>query len=163
MKKTLIILIFFLGSILLINEAQSQISISVKEKGWSESIDGYDLESGPGSNLLPAYENTLNQISIEVTGTSNSSDSWRVDIKKTNITWNNNLVFSVKRTSDGSGNGSIDPSGSSYLDLTNIDQTFFSGSGNRNGVYIRYKFSGVSVLIPPKEYKITITYTIVDT
>jgi hypothetical protein len=159
-KTILIVLLFFLGFIPSIIEAHTP-SILVNEGGWSKTISANNLVSGPGSNLIGEYESNSDLVEVNISGASGTGDNWRIDIKKTDTTWNNNLHFWAKRNNDGTGGGSIS-GGTSYLQITNIDQSFFSGSYNRDDIHIQYKLSGVSVSIPPKEYKITITYTVVD-
>lgn len=155
-----IFLICFLASFLFTAQAvYAVISISVTGS-WVEIIDKNDLSSGVGSNLQSTYTSISGQVTIDVSGTSDVSDAWRVDVKKIDSSWSNELHPSVMRTSDGTG-GSVS-GGGSYQEVTNTNASFFSGSGDVTGIKVRFKMTGASVAITPASYSTNIYYTIVD-
>jgi hypothetical protein len=129
--------------------------------GWSVILDSTDLVSGAGSNLTSQYESSTDQVLVDIYNSAGGGDTWRVDISKSDISWNNSLSVYCKRTSSGTG-GSV-AGGSSYLGITNIDQQFFTGSDNVTGIGFQYKLDGVSVSIPPAVYSTSIVFTVVDT
>jgi len=141
--------------------ASAAISISLAGL-WSETVDASDLAGGAGSNLISTYESASNQVSIDVSGTAGDSDTWRVDVKKTDTSWHSDLHLSLRRTSDGSGSGTI-AGGASYQEATETFGEFFSGSGDRASINVQLKITGVSVNVPADSYSATVYYTVVDT
>ncbi len=97
-------------------------------------------------------------MSIDITATSGN---WGLDVKKIDTNWHSNLHLHVKRTSDGTGSGTIS-GGDSYQEVTDIDQSFFSGNSDRSNVNVQLKLTGVSIQVPPDTYTTTIYYTVFD-
>lgn len=161
MKRNFVILILLSGLIFLNTKAWAIVSISATG-GWSETIDASDLQAGAGSNLTDTYESAAGATALTISNTTGNTDNWRVDVKRTDTNWHGNLHLYVKRTSDGTGEGSIS-GGLSYIEITTIDSQFFSGAGDRNSINLQYKLTGMSVSVPPNAYGTTITYTVVDT
>jgi len=167
MKKTskALFLIFLLSIIITNQSVWAVIGISVTPKvpgGWFETISYWDLQAGAGSDLKSEYESDIDTESIDIAETAGSGDNWRVDVKKIDTNWDNDLMISIERMSDGTGPGSIS-GGVAYMQLTNTDQIFFSGSGDRSGIQVRIKISGVSVInIFAGNYDTTLYYTVVD-
>lgn len=128
---------------------------------WTQTIDSDDLLSGAGSNLNSTYESSSEQVLIDISNTMGSGDSWRIDIRKSDISWNSNIKVFAHRTSNGSG-GSV-YGGTSYIQITDSDQTFFSGTDDVSDIGIQYKIEGISIEINPNIYTTTIIYTVVDT
>ena len=155
-----IILIFLLAPLFFAAQtAHAGISITVSGD-WFETIDRNDLISGAGSDLNSAYTSVSGQVSIDISGTTGPADAWRVDVRKLNDNWNNDLNQYVRRASDGSG-GSV-AGGDSYQSVTDIDTSFFSGSGDVTGIKVQLRLTGVSVQIPLSSYSAVIYYTVVD-
>ena len=140
----------------------ASISITVVSDGWLEIIDESDLIAGAGSDLRSTYESGSSEVSIDILGTSGGEDNWRVDVKRVDTGWHNDLSLYAQRTSNGSGGGTIS-GGSQYMVVSTSDQTFFSGSGDRAGIEVQLKLSGVSIQIPLGTYTTTLYYTVVDT
>jgi hypothetical protein len=132
------------------------IAISVTGGSWSETIGSPPPPAG--SNLPNTRESTTNAISINITSTNGN---WGLTVNKTNIKWHDNLHLWVKRTSDGSGLGSIS-GGSSYVEATDIGNAFFNGNGDRSNVNIQLQLTGISIQVPPDTYTATIYYTVTD-
>lgn len=129
---------------------------------WTDLfITANDLAAGPGSNLNGLYESNIDQATIDIFNTAGNSDSWRVDVKRTDTTWSSIPTLAVKRYDSGSGNGSIS-GGLAYQTVGTTDMSFFSGTGDRTGVHIQLKISNVSLSLPPGNYSSTISYTVVD-
>jgi len=134
-------------------------AISITATGnWSETIDASDLTAGAGSNLIDTYQSAADAVSMDIAATSGN---WKLDVKKINSNWHDNLHLYIQRTSDGTGPGSIS-GGDSYLEVTDIDITFFSGNGDRSNVNVRLKLTGVSVQVPPGVYTAAVYYTVSD-
>lgn len=137
--------------------AHAGTSISVTGS-WSEAIDKNDLVNGAGSDLQSTYTSISGQISIDISG---ASGDWRVDIRKVDTNWNDNLHTYVRRTSDGSG-GSVS-GGTSYKSVTDINTSFFSGSGNVTAINVQLEMRNASIQITPSSYSTVLNYTVVDT
>ncbi len=154
------VLVFLLGFIFLADKAESAISITLTG-GWSETIDENDLQAGAGSDLIDTYESDSDAVSISISEATGAEDTWRVDVKKVDTNWHGNFILYVKRTSDGTG-GSVS-GGTSYQQMTDTYQSFFSGSDDVSGINVQLKLSGVSIQIPLDIYTTTVYYTVVDT
>lgn len=129
--------------------------------GWTETIDENDLQSGAGSNLIATYESVTNASTAGISNCTGDSDNWRVDVKRSDSGWQGDFVLYAKRTSDGTGTGSIS-GGLSYIEITTADVEFFSGAGNRDNIDLQYRLTGMSVNASPNTYNTTIMLTIVD-
>jgi len=130
--------------------------------GWNETVNESDLISGAGSNLVDTYESTIDATNITISNCIGDSDNWRVDIRRVNEGgWQGVLTFYVKRTSDGTGNGSIS-GGLSYIEITSTDTEFFPGAGDRSNITIQYQLTGMSINASPNHYNTTIIFTVVD-
>lgn len=157
-NKILIIISIFC---LIILSAPVYAVISITASGsWSETINEIDLISGAGSDLSSTYESISSAVSISVSGTAGGGDNWRVDVRKSDTTWHNDFVLYNQRTSDGTG-GSVS-GGLAYQVITDIDQSFFSGSDDVSGINVQLKLSGMSVNVAPNNYSTTVYYTVVD-
>lgn len=130
--------------------------------GWTNLvINSSHLRGGAGSDLADSFESNADATMINITGTSDTSDIWEVKIRKSASSWTSDATLYVERTGDGSGAGSIDE-GTSYMAVGESDVTFFSGSGDRTNVPVRYKISGLSISVPTGTYSALITFTVVD-
>lgn len=132
------------------------VSITVTGS-WAETIDALDLQAGAGSDLIDTYESASNTVAIDIIAPTN----WRVDVKKSDTNWPANFQLYVRRTSDGSGSGSIS-GGTSYQEITDTDQSFFNGTLDRSNITGQLKLTGVSVQIPVDTYTTTVYYTVVE-
>ncbi len=147
------LLMFFIFA----GQSGSATDISVTGS-WSETIDENDLLAGAGTDLKNSYESPDNQVSITI---SNTTGSWRVDIKRVDTNWHADLSLSVRRTGSGAG-GSVS-GGDTYTEVTGTDQPFFTGSNGVSGITAQIKLSGMSIQVSPDSYSATVYYTVVDT
>ena len=149
-------MVFFLSS-----PASAVINITVTGS-WTQTIDKSNLTAGAGTNLTGTYTSAQNVNQVSITGTINKNDNWQVNIKRIDTTWNSSLLIFARRTSAGTGNGSIS-GGNAYIQVTQSDTTFFSGAGDRSSINIQLQLTGASLQIPPNQYTTTIQYTVIDT
>ena len=126
---------------------------------WFETIDAADLSGGAGSDLVSTHESSADQVSIDIGDAP--TQSWRVDVRKVDTDWHGDLSLYVRRTSDGSGSGSI-AGGTSYQQLTSTYQEFFSGGLDRSGIAVQLMLDGVSATMPCGSYLTTVYYTVVE-
>lgn len=124
---------------------------------WSPTIDATDLQVGAGSDLNNSYESASNAVIVDIFQTG---VAWRVDVKRVDTFWHADLVLWVKRTGDGSSPNS---GGTEYIEVTAIDQAFFTGVDDSRDIPLQLKLSGVSISVPPNSYSTTIYYTAVET
>ncbi len=153
------ILIFLFVLALIGVRLVSAISITVTPGSIAMTVDESDLQGGAGSDLIDTYQSASDLIRIKISQTSGLR--WIVYVRKLDINWHNDLHVFLRRTTDGSGPGTI-RDGTSYMELTDVDQQFFRGQRNRNNVRAQAQLTGVSVDIPPDTYSTTIYYTVVD-
>lgn len=152
-------IIFFVVCLLIQVDTAAAIQIAVTGD-WSRDVTSDDLAGGPGTDLNDTYESDSDQALITISDTS--GHTWRVDVRRVDTDWPGGLVLSVRRTGDGTGGGTI-MDGTSYQAVGTLDGEFFSGSGDRSGIPIQSKVSGVSVELGRDTYSTTVIYTVVDT
>ena len=137
-------------------------AIDVATSGaWSITVDATDLVSGAGSDLVASYESASSEVTIDLTNTADSGDAWRVDVKMTG-SWHADLHLWVRRTGGGSGPGTIS-GGTTYQEITSTYAASFSGTGDRTGVPLQFKVTGVSVGVDPTAHLRVVVYQVVDT
>ena len=129
---------------------------------WSLSIGQANLQGAAGSDLSTYYESATTQLTMAISGSN--GHTWRVDVKRVNVTWHSDFRLYIKRTNGGtSGSGSLYAGGTEYVLITQNNQTFWTGIGDRAGIYLQYQLTGVSCAIPAASYSNTIYFTIVQT
>ena len=128
---------------------------------WARTIDASNLLGGAGSDLVSTYESASN---VGIVNISSTVGNWTLVVSKPDLpTWHGNLHLYVKKTSDGSGSGTIIPSGeTAYQEITDTDLPFFSGSVDSSNINLRLKLEGVSIQVPPGTYTTKIYYTVSD-
>lgn len=124
--------------------------------GWSGVIGAADLIAGAGSNIGDK-DSAPNATFLMVSATGYS---WRVDVRRSDMSWNSNLILYARRTSDGTGSGIVF-GGTSFVPVGTIAVSFFSGNGSRANMGVQYRLHS-SVSVPPGNYSTTIIYTVVQ-
>jgi hypothetical protein len=124
---------------------------------WTETIDANDLIAGAGSNVTSQYESVTGSTTHDIVNTAGGS--WRIVARRADSTWHGNLILFVRRTSDGSGPGSI-LGGTSYVQLSALDTEIFTGTGDRSIIAVQFKLTGMSKDISPNTYSSGIIFTI---
>jgi hypothetical protein len=153
MKIYIFLILFFIFAIGQAGAGNVNITAS---GGWNFTIGPADLSAGPGSDIADkdsAPSATL--LTVSATGFN-----WRVDVNRSDTTWNGNLTLNVRRTSDGTGSGIVS-GGGSFIPVGLINSLFFSGSGSRSNMGVQYRQKS-SVKVPPGSYSTTVIYTIVQ-
>ncbi len=129
--------------------------------GLMRIVGASDLVSGAGSNLHTTFDDA-GATSLSIVNTSGSNDRWRIDVRRSDATWHNALRLYVKRISDGSGGGTV-TGGLSHVEISGTPVEFFSGEGDRDGLFLSYQLTGMSVSVSPNIYSTTVIFTVVDT
>jgi hypothetical protein len=140
-------------------------AVGIKVSGkWTEQVGESELTAGAGSDLSPTYTSATGQFTLRISGFGTDiavQDAWRIDVRKVDSSWDAALNIFVKRTSNGTGTGLV-IGGTSFQEVTNIDQTFFTGSNNRTSLDVQSRITGVSLQISPAAYTSAIVFTVVD-
>ena len=130
---------------------------------WDLIITDLDLQGGAGDDFNPSYESASDAVTVDIGGIHPFNQNYQVDVSKVDSTWHSNFHLYVRRTSEGSGHAKSTISGGlTYQEVTDIDQTFFSGTGGRDGITIQLNLTGVSIQVPPDTYLTTIYYTALE-
>ncbi|WP_233490323.1 hypothetical protein [Thiocapsa marina] len=131
--------------------------ISLTGGDWSETIDAGDLIAGAGSDIRSPIESGSYQATLDISNTGGAL--WTVGVQRSGSSLPSGVTLAVRRTSDGSGGGSI-TGGQSYLTVGSLEQAIFYGSGDRSGIRLQLRLDGVSVGNGPGAYDTTLIYRI---
>jgi hypothetical protein len=155
--KSLALMLLSLLSFICVDSQAQDITVTGT---WSETIDAVDLLDGAGSDIAPIVSST-SQLTIDLA--ISTSNSWNVSIIRDSATWHSDLILSAKRTSNGTGSGTIS-GGTSWQVITNSSTEFFGGvgePGNRTGISVQLKLQS-SITVPPDNYSSTVTFYFVE-
>ncbi len=130
-------------------------SISVMGE-WFATIGESDLASGAGTDIRSAIESNAYQAEISIGDTGGAF--WTLVVSRSGATLPTGVALAVRR--NGSGSCGNLTGGMEYRDLTDQDQTFFSGVGDCSGIGIQLRLQGVSIQQAPGLYGTTILYTV---
>lgn len=124
---------------------------------WSRTVNNADLAAGAGSDLHSLIESGTAEATLDISNTFGGN--WAVVARKSAITWPATVSIAVRRTSDGSGGGTI-AGGTAYLTLSTTDQTLFTGTGDRSSVQLQLRTDGLSVEHGVGTYSLNVIYTL---
>jgi hypothetical protein len=144
--------------------AQPSLAVSPKASGgWNFIVGKDNIPGGPGGNVTGDYESPVDAETLTVGACTSAADAWRIDIKKTDALWDSDLVISARIRNPGTGDGTLTSFGT-YQVLTDTSMPFLSGTGNRTGIAIQLKVSGISISrIQAGRYLADLVYTVTDT
>jgi hypothetical protein len=134
----------------------SQAADLTSSGNWVETITAANLISGAGSDLQAQVESVSGVTTLTIT---NAPGAWSLRARLGASQGHGDVTVYVKRTSAGSGSGTIS-GGNAYVELTNSDVEIFNGSEARSGISIQFKLIGLSHDIPPATYLSSITFTV---
>ncbi len=155
-------IIFILTLLFSITDSSAQ-SISIVGT-WSVNIASNTL-SEAGTDYGGTVTSSPSQSFISLSGLA-WLGSYSVSVRKTDVIWDSSLSLKVRRTGTGTFTGwsSSITGGETFITLTNVNQTFFTGSNFintvRNNIPIQYEIGGISVLLPVRSYSTTVVYTV---
>ena len=126
---------------------------------WFLYLDHTHVISEPGDPIVILAESPVDQVDMDIVAAGNRS--WKIDVRRSDLLWHEDLELSVRKTSDGSGVGSI-AGGSHYLPLCDYDQLFLQGDHNRHAVYLQLKLECRSSDVEAGTYSTSVIYTITN-
>lgn len=139
---------------------------------WSPTVSTTAItEAGRDYGNSYALESLSNQTLINLQRSGSFFQvylsSWRVDISRSDVNWNNNLQLEVRRTGNGTGTGwwIFAPNianGTNYQPVSTASSQFFTGNGIYRNIPIQYRIRGLSVLIPADTYSTNVVYTFLE-
>ena len=155
--KYIIILIFLITAQLL----SAQVVLRARGK-WRERINKQDLVGGAGSDIVTPITSDPDEVQIRIRKTADPiTTPWRLDIRKIDINWHSDLNIFVQRTPGGTGGGTIS-GGMSYLEILDMDQLFFTGTGSWELIPLQFQITGLTVSVGVDDYVTEIYYTLTE-
>jgi hypothetical protein len=123
---------------------------------WTQMVSAAQLVSGPGSNLPVQMQSMAGVTTLSI---SNAPGNWTLRVHRADGPWPSGLALFVKRTSAGSGSGTVS-GGDSFVEMTGSDIELFSGSGPRSNIALQFRLTGLSVGVPPSSYLSSIVFSV---
>ena len=121
-----------------------------------------DLVGGAGTDYANPFESDVDVVTMSISKTATPTNGWRIDVRKTDTNWDPNLLLYVKRSSDGTGTGTI-TGGTVYQEITSTDTQLFTGEDDRSKVGLQYQIGGFSVNnVKVDTYETTIYITVTE-
>lgn len=121
---------------------------------WFATIGESDVASGAGSDIRSGIESSAYQAEVSIADTGGAF--WTLVVSRSGANLPTGVTLAVRRT----GSCASLTGGTDYRDLTDQDQTFFSGSGDCSGIGIQLRLQGVSIRQVPGLYGTTVLYTV---
>ena len=123
---------------------------------WVLGVNATNLVARAGSDLQAKFESASGVTTLTI---SNATGAWSLRARRSGGQWNGAVAMQVKRTSDGSGSGS-NTGGNAYVDVSGTDSEIFSGSGNRSGISLQFKLTGLTTKVAPATYLSSVIFTV---
>jgi hypothetical protein len=146
---------WFTAAIALLVVRASAVDIA-SSGDWTQTITAADLTGGAGTDLNSQYDSPVGIATINI---SNVSGTWHVSARRDTGTWPAGLHLWVRRTSDGSGTGSIS-GGAAFVEISALDTDVFSGTETRDNVALQFRVTGMSKNVTPDTYVSSVIYTV---
>jgi hypothetical protein len=160
--RRLFVWAILLSPVLWASRAESNIG-ATSSGSWSPRIGIFNTVSGPGSDLVSSYECGATAFHLSVMGSTDSLDTWRIDVSRTYTSWPQAVKLFVRRIDgSGAGSGAITSGGTLYQEVGAMPSAFCSGRGDISNVSLMYKISGISLHVTPGVYSTSVVFTVVD-
>lgn len=124
---------------------------------WHVTVGLSDLVMGAGTDFHPTFETSTTGATIGITNTNGAP--WTLWVRRDASTLPAAVSIAVRRTSNGTGNGSIG-GGTDYVVVTDYEQILFQGVGDRSGVGQQLRLAGISIKQGPGEHGCNLIYRI---
>ncbi|MFN7143885.1 MAG: hypothetical protein ACK4YP_08930 [Myxococcota bacterium] len=129
---------------------------------WTLPVTATDLVAGAGSALRATVDSGASDVRVDVDLTAGDADAWRLEIRRSDGSWDPDLRVWVRRSGDGTGTGTI-AGGDTWVEVGPTNSILFEGSGDRQDVPIQLRLGGLSLGVTPAAYLTALQYTLVDT
>lgn len=146
--------VFFLIFFSLDADAAPKITVT---GSWTQAIGESNLTAGAGSTLTSTYTSSTSAVTLNISNTGGGA--WSVKVRKTDTSWPAGVTLYVKRTANGTGTGTI-TGGTAFMQVTNSDNSFSSGTKNRTGITCQFQITGMSLNVDPASYLSTVVFTV---
>lgn len=123
---------------------------------WSETIGASDLVGGAGTDIYSQITSSTSKATLDITDTGGVA--WIIGVSRSSSNLPAGVAVAVRRTTSGSGGGSI--SGGSFIAVGATEQILCSGTGDRSGVGLQLRLTGLSVEQDTGSFGATLTYRI---
>lgn len=148
----------------------AQLTLAISSTGsWATTVPATEITEA-GNNFTGTYTSAANVKTLSVTnGTKNSTAEvfgyyWTIYVRKVDTTWDNTAKIYTQRTGPGTPRSTSRTStvtgGTTYQQITDTNQTFFTGYRGSTAIPIQYQLQGVSVVMAVNTYTTTIYYTV---
>jgi hypothetical protein len=123
---------------------------------WTETLTASHLAAGAGSDLSNQLESIAGVTTLTI---SDAPGDWKIRARRSSSRWNDNFALFVKRTSAGSGSGSISGA-ESYVEITGNDVEILAGSEDRSSISLQFKLTGLASNVAAATYLSSIIFTV---
>lgn len=154
------------------------ININAFSQPMKVEVDGNVSFDNTGYLISEAGEDFASNIesesTVQVSVTSsnywdkrnNPNGKWRVNVHKSDIQWDSDLILQISRSGNGyKAKNRKSPNihdGESYLPVTNTPSYFFRGKSEILYIPINVSVSGFSITMGAREYETNIILTVYD-
>lgn len=154
-------------AVLLVSAAPLGAQLDLQVTGdWTLTLDASDLLPSPqaGADWAGTHETSgAENPSMTMSNLASNSQPWRIDVRRLDTLWPAGVPLYVRRTSDGTGPGTIS-GGLTYQAITAVDQSLFTGTGDRSMVDLQLRVEGVAVgVLDVRTYDTEVIYTLTET
>ncbi len=125
---------------------------------WEAESSCYDIQAG--ENIKSVVTSEYDELEIYVNGNVNKS-TWKIQVKKDDVCWNNALEVWVRRTGNGNGSGEC-WDGTSWQKVAYSNMDFFGGKRVMNKIPVQVEIRGMSVTIPAQKYTTNLIFTLYE-
>ncbi|WP_242464228.1 hypothetical protein [Thiococcus pfennigii] len=109
---------------------------------WSETLGAADLVGGAGTDIRSPITSGAYQATLDLSNTDGAA--WTVGVRRASSSLPTGVAVAVRRTTGGSGDGGIS-GGQDFLTVGANEQVLCSGHGDRSGIGLQFRLTGVSV------------------
>jgi hypothetical protein len=134
-------------------------------------VGNWSLHIGPeefiqaGNDLVGTYNSIPGEISMDISlphVPNGQGATWKIDVRREDLDWNNTITLFVKRSGNGQGQGNRIQGGGAFTVINNISMEFFRCSNGNFNIPLQYELRDISVLLPAKSYSANIVYSITE-
>ncbi|MGQ9729935.1 MAG: hypothetical protein ACUVX8_01555 [Candidatus Zipacnadales bacterium] len=117
------------------------------------------LQERHGPRAL-TYVSDPSAVLLNITGMSSQLAGWRVEIRRADMDWPRGMRLWVRRTGDGMGSGRVwGPS--RFTEITPTGVLLCIGQGDRIGIPLQFRITGLSFDIPVGTHTTSIAYGLI--